>query len=249
MRKEFVSMKDEMKELKLLYQCDMPSGHTVSRQACDSSEKQQTCGYSEKQQVIASDTTPQVQPRESPSHDSIATAASGTDILIDTPLTDSQCSSLVNPSPAQVQKQDVTKPGNNPRSPRNESGSQSYADAVQLNSNKESKPSSDGFQLVSRKKTKTKSIIGSGVSNSQLKASSGRFSSVFISRLSPDTSCEDIIKYANDSLKLSVKCEKLKSKFDSYASFKIDVVCNNPAMLYNPESWPSGILVRKFFVK
>ena len=72
---------------------------------------------------------------------------------------------------------------------------------------------------------------------------------MFLSRLAPDTPCDDIVQYAKNTLNVVVKCEKLRTKFDNYSSFKVDAVCDDPSMLYKSESWPQGVLVRKFYVK
>lgn len=53
--------------------------------------------------------------------------------------------------------------------------------------------------------------------------------------------------FLKESLNLNAKCEKLKTKFDSYASFKIDVMCNDVNAFYNAENWPEGTFVRRFF--
>ncbi len=77
----------------------------------------------------------------------------------------------------------------------------------------------------------------------------GRHTAVFLSRLDPDTKCDDIIEYARDNLKMSITCEKLQTKFDTYSSFKIDVTCIDPSTLLNCDKWPAGVLIRKFYVK
>ena len=38
--------------------------------------------------------------------------------------------------------------------------------------------------------------------------------------------------------------EKLTTKFDNYASFKIFCQCDNTAVFMNTNIWPAGILVR-----
>ena len=41
-----------------------------------------------------------------------------------------------------------------------------------------------------------------------------------------------------------VNVEKLSTKYDSYASFKITCMCANTAVFMNPEIWPEGCLFR-----
>ena len=107
----------------------------------------------------------------------------------------------------------------------------------------------DGFTRVSRKRparAKPKAVIGTkcGVS---LKARSGRFVCVFVTRLDPSTSPEELESFMMDSHKLAAKCTQLTTKHDSYASYKVEVMCDNVAELYNPEKWPAGVYLRKFF--
>ena len=106
-----------------------------------------------------------------------------------------------------------------------------------------------GFTRVSRKRparAKPKAVIGTkcGVS---LKARSGRFVCVFVSRLDPSTSPEELESFMMDSHKLAAKCTQLTTKHDSYASYKVEVMCDNVAELYNPEKWPAAVYLRKFF--
>ena len=63
--------------------------------------------------------------------------------------------------------------------------------------------------------------------------------SVFISGLDPTVSIDELSLYIKSVHNLDTKCEKLKTKHDSYASFKIDVVCNDASKFFNPENWPA----------
>ena len=46
---------------------------------------------------------------------------------------------------------------------------------------------------------------------------------------------------------LDAKCVTLKTKHESYASFKIEVMCNNASRFLNAENWPAGVYLRNFF--
>ena len=81
----------------------------------------------------------------------------------------------------------------------------------------------------------------------KLKVYGGRSLSVFISRLDPTLSINELSLYIRSVHTLDDKCVKLKTKHDSYASFKINVVCNNASKFFNPENWPAGVYQRKFF--
>ena len=65
------------------------------------------------------------------------------------------------------------------------------------------------------------------------------------------TNCND-----DASLELAnVKCEKLKTKFDSYASFSVILRVDESSkqdvidLLMSGDSWPEGVLIRKFYMK
>jgi hypothetical protein len=68
----------------------------------------------------------------------------------------------------------------------------------------------------------------------------------------------NIIDAVHDVLDLrvassNIRCEKLKTKFDSYASFSATVMVDEAVkdkvirLLMSSEGWPEGVLVRKFF--
>ena len=82
----------------------------------------------------------------------------------------------------------------------------------------------------------------------KLKVYGGRSLSVFISRLDPTVSIDELSLYIKSVHNLDANCEKLKTKYDSYASFKIEVVCNNASKFFNPENWLAGVYLRKFLI-
>ena len=106
----------------------------------------------------------------------------------------------------------------------------------------------DGFTVVKRKRTvtKPKAVIGTKCATT-LKAKAGRFTAVFVSRLDPDTTEDDMERYVRETHNLKSTCTKLQSKHDSYASFKVEVFCQNISDFYSPDKWPAGIYLRRFF--
>ena len=106
----------------------------------------------------------------------------------------------------------------------------------------------DGFQVVTKKK-KHKAVIGTSRNSTILQAAKNRQSSVFLSRLSPETTCDHIKNFAKTSLNIDVTCEKLETRYNTYSSFRVDGICSDPNVMYNPDKWPCGVLVRKFYVK
>ncbi|XP_070554548.1 uncharacterized protein [Ptychodera flava] len=45
---------------------------------------------------------------------------------------------------------------------------------------------------------------------------------VFVTRLAPSTTAQDVQRFVKSSLQMNVKCEKLKTKYDTYASFLVE---------------------------
>lgn len=85
--------------------------------------------------------------------------------------------------------------------------------------------------------------------------SSGLFSTdvrplkLFVTRFHPDTKSEDMTNYLQNSKGWKViSIDKLKTKYDSYSSWK--VVLNKSGLekseILKSESWPKGVLVRPF---
>ena len=55
-----------------------------------------------------------------------------------------------------------------------------------------------------------------------------RSGGVFVSRLSPNTSASTVRRHIKDSCGVDVKCMSIKTKYDSYCSFKVD--CDESCM-------------------
>lgn len=108
----------------------------------------------------------------------------------------------------------------------------------------------DGFTPVLRRK-KRKPLIGTSNKTSSIKATSHRkLLTVFVSRLEPNTCEDDIKNYVRNNLKLETsQIEKLKTKFNTYASFAVKVYVTNPSVIFDTDSWPEGVYVRKFYSK
>lgn len=55
-------------------------------------------------------------------------------------------------------------------------------------------------------------------------------------------------EYLQAQLNRDVVCEKITSTVNSrFASFKVIAVCNDVSEMYNPEIWPVGAYVRRFY--
>ena len=71
-----------------------------------------------------------------------------------------------------------------------------------------------------------------------------RHISLFVSRLSHDSTCEDVSSFVKKSLKVDeVLCENLQSCHPGHSSFKIDLRIDPDTDVLDPENWPDGLLV------
>lgn len=90
-------------------------------------------------------------------------------------------------------------------------------------------------------------LLGTGRS-SNIAAVKKRTWSLFISRANTETTSDDIVYHVRSIMpRANVECNQLQTRYNTYKSFKLNVVCENIETLMDPNSWPEGILVRKFF--
>ena len=115
----------------------------------------------------------------------------------------------------------------------------------------------DGYVTVTRRKSSKigfnnqmkRPVIGTRSHGNTLKVSCGRFVSVFVSRLDPSVSCDTLSDYIYDVHSINAKCEQLVTKYNTYASFKVDVTCNDISTFLDADKWPQGVYLRKLFNK
>lgn len=91
-------------------------------------------------------------------------------------------------------------------------------------------------------------IINGSNKNSSIKTVSRlpRRKALFVSRCSPDTS-ESVIRDSLSSLDLEfLRVRRLKSRFQSYASFHIEVYQNEFVKLLDESVWPEGCIISEF---
>ena len=70
---------------------------------------------------------------------------------------------------------------------------------------------------------------------------------LFVSRLGPNVTAAAVQEFCQAILCEDCEVSKLKTKYDSYSSFK--VTCNmwKRAEILNPDSWETGVLIRPFY--
>lgn len=75
---------------------------------------------------------------------------------------------------------------------------------------------------------------------------STRRRALFVTKLNPDTSCEDISSHLSSVGVEEVECRKLKTRYDSYASFHVSVAAKDFDKLSDPAVWPKSCLFKAF---
>jgi len=107
---------------------------------------------------------------------------------------------------------------------------------------------------------KAKPVVGKATNQKLTSVSTRRNVDIFVSRLHPLTESDDIIEcvttVASSLDRNDIECQKLKSKYeDLYSSFYVCVRVDADKMkqmldiLMSEESWPEGLLVRRYFKK
>jgi hypothetical protein len=117
--------------------------------------------------------------------------------------------------------------------------------------------------ISAKTRSAARTVVGKAVCTNLKSVPTKRSIDLFISRLSPDCResdiCDSVYAVLTSESEAGIltvdriKCVKLTTKFDSYASFhlsvSVDVSChrNILQLLMDADSWPCGILVRRFF--
>ncbi|GBN83369.1 hypothetical protein AVEN_105821-1 [Araneus ventricosus] len=72
---------------------------------------------------------------------------------------------------------------------------------------------------------------------------------IFLSRLGPDTTVNDITNFLAPLNLKFLQCHRLKTKYQSYASLHIEVYENDLKQLLDSTFWPEGCLIAEFYGK
>lgn len=70
--------------------------------------------------------------------------------------------------------------------------------------------------------------------------------SIFISRLQPDVTKETVEQFLTDADVDNIECEKLKTRYETYSSFKVTLTEIFADKVLDPSFWPAGTLVKRF---
>lgn len=71
--------------------------------------------------------------------------------------------------------------------------------------------------------------------------------SVFATKFSPDLDAETLSAYLREKLGHDVSCQKIDTIHRRFGSFKVSAECNELGEMYNPELWPEGVSVRRYY--
>ena len=76
-----------------------------------------------------------------------------------------------------------------------------------------------------------------------IRAANKRLANIFVSRLAPDLSCDDISRHIEGVLRIKPVVELVKAT-SSYSSFHLTCECQDPKAFLDERIWPEGSLVR-----
>ena len=93
-----------------------------------------------------------------------------------------------------------------------------------------------------------KAVIGSRTSDSIKAVAAVKRVPVFISRLPPGTGEEAVRKYAMEQTGADdVKVLRLKTRYDTYESYRLDILNPSCDDVLDPDLWALGLVIRRFF--
>ena len=69
---------------------------------------------------------------------------------------------------------------------------------------------------------------------------------LFLSRVRPDFRCADIVRHVRHVTGLTVRCEPVPTRYDTYASYCIRASSNEINRLMNGNLWPRGVFVKEY---
>ncbi len=71
--------------------------------------------------------------------------------------------------------------------------------------------------------------------------------SVFASRFDPELDAGTLSDYLKEKLRRDVNCQKIGSENRRFSSFKVSAECKEVNEMYNPDLWPDGALVQRYY--
>lgn len=97
-----------------------------------------------------------------------------------------------------------------------------------------------------KRKVGNGSSVGTGAVGN-IKMVKTKLVSVFATKFSPDLDAETLSAYLREKLGHDVSCQKIDTIHRRFGSFKVSAECNELGEMYNPELWPEGAFVRRYY--
>lgn len=86
-------------------------------------------------------------------------------------------------------------------------------------------------------------IIGTGTTSIQALQTK----SVFATRFDPSLGADTLSNYLRSKLGRSVECRKIEASHGRFSSFQVTAECKEVAEMYDPQLWPAGSFVRRYY--
>lgn len=96
------------------------------------------------------------------------------------------------------------------------------------------------------KKKSGTSVVGTGAAGN-IRTVKTKLVSVFASKFAPDLDAEALSGYLGEKLGRVVSCNRIGNGNGRYSSFKVSAECQEVREMYNPELWPDGAFVRRYY--
>lgn len=101
-------------------------------------------------------------------------------------------------------------------------------------------------RLHSSREKKTAGIVGT-CAGGNIQAITTKSVSVFATRFPLDLEPDTLASYLKSKLGRDVTCVKIDTGRARFGSFKVTAICREIDEMYEPQLWPEGIYVRRFF--
>ncbi len=90
------------------------------------------------------------------------------------------------------------------------------------------------------------SVVGTGAVGN-IRMVKTKLVSVFVSKFTPDLDALTLSEYLKEKLGRDVACQKIETVQSRYSSFKVSAECNEVSEMYDPQLWPEGAFVRRYY--
>lgn len=109
----------------------------------------------------------------------------------------------------------------------------------------ESKEGTTSNSAIIKRKRSTKFTIGQN--NSKIDLVKPKMKAIFVTRFNTDVQEKDISNLLENNNFKTLNCIRLKTKYNSYNSFRVEVVEEDFEKLCDPNVWPTGTFLSPFY--